>query len=466
MSDASNFQFDLFVIGAGSGGVRAARIASQLGARVAIAEDLYMGGTCVNVGCVPKKLFVYASHYKEDFEDAKNFGWNSQPADFDWLRLRDNKTAEIQRLNGIYNNILEGAGVTVIEGRGKLRDANTVEVGGKLYSAARILIATGGWPKQPSYPGAELTVNSNQFFYMESFPKSVIVEGGGYIAVEFAGILNGLGVATELVYRGPKILKHFDADIAQFAAQQISDKGIHLSLNTTIREIKQLDNKKLQVSLLHTDEQGKTVEKTVDVDAVVTAIGRDPKTSNLGLEDLGVELKRNGAIKVNDNFQTNIDSIYAVGDVIDRVALTPVALAEGMALARYLFAQQPINLDYKNIATAVFCQPNIATVGYTEEQARAEQIPVTIYRSEFRALKNTISGSTERTLMKLIVNSDNDRVIGAHMVGPEAGEIIQGIAIAISAGATKSQFDNTIGIHPTAAEEFVTMREPYIAPSA
>lgn len=459
MTSTSQFDYDLFVIGAGSGGVRASRIAAQLGAKVAVAEDLYLGGTCVNVGCVPKKLFVYGSHFSEDFEASRGFGWSFDNLSFNWQTLRDNKTREIERLNGVYDRLLGNAGAEIIRGRASLTGANSVEVNGTTYTAKHILIATGSWPRQPGYPGAEHTIDSNAFFYLENLPKKVIVEGGGYIAVEFAGILNSLGCETELVYRGPLFLRHFDDDIRSFIADQMQLKGVRLSFNTEIKAVEKNADGTLDVVLeARTDDTCAETRKTVD--AVITAIGRSPKTENIGLETVGIEQKVNGAIVVDDNFQTSVPGIYAVGDVIDRMQLTPVALAEGMALARHLFAGKPINMDYNHIPTAVFCQPNIGTVGYTEAHARELGYNLEIYQSRFKPMKHTLSGLEEQTLMKLLVDKDTRRVLGVHMVGPDAGEIIQGIAIAIKAGATKDDFDATIGIHPTAAEEFVTMREP------
>ncbi|SMF31586.1 NADPH-glutathione reductase [Alteromonadaceae bacterium Bs31] len=449
------FDYDLFVIGAGSGGVRASRIASQLGAKVAVAEDLYLGGTCVNVGCVPKKLFVYGSHFHEDFEAAKGFGWSFDNLKFNWETLRDNKTEEVERLNGIYDNILGNAGVEIIRGTARLIAENTIDVEGRTITAKNILIATGSWPRKPNYPGVEHTIDSNAFFYLEKLPKRVIVEGGGYIAVEFAGILNALGCDTELVYRGPLFLRNFDEDVRHFIAEQMQLKGVKLSFNTQIQSVAKQEDGSLQVSVGSAEQNEVRV-----VDSLITAIGREPKVQGLGLEALGIEQKQNGSIVVDDNFQTNVPGIFALGDVIGRMQLTPVALAEGMALARHLFNGQAINMDYENIATAVFCQPNIGTVGYTEARARELNYSLEIYKSSFKPMKHTISGIEEFTFMKLIVDKDSRKVLGVHMVGPDAGEIIQGIAIAIKAGATKEDFDSTIGIHPTAAEEFVTMREP------
>ncbi len=449
----SQYDYDLFVIGAGSGGVRAGRMAAALGVRVAIAEDRYLGGTCVNVGCVPKKLYVYASHFLEDFHDSANFGWQHQAAPkFHWPTLRDNKITEIKRLNGIYDSLLKNAGAELIDGRATVTGPHTVSINGKELSAERILVATGGWPFIPEFPGSEHAISSNEVFDLEKFPKHAVVVGGGYIAVEFAGIFNGLGANTELLYRGDLFLRGFDQDVREFVAEELTKKGITTRFNTNIARIDKTDNGQFEVQL----ESGESMV----TDLVLYATGRVPNTSNLGLETAGVELDGKGAIKVDENFQTNVPSIYALGDVINRVQLTPVALAEGMALVKHLYQGQQIALDYRQIPTAVFCQPNIGTVGLAEHEAREKYANIQIFRSSFKPLKHTISGSDERTLMKLIVDADSDKVVGVHMVGAEAGEIIQGIGIALRAGATKSCFDSTIGIHPTTAEEFVTMREP------
>lgn len=448
----SEFDYDLFVIGAGSGGVRAGRMAAAKGVKVAIAEDLYLGGTCVNVGCVPKKLYVYASHYAESFHEAEGFGLKAGNLTFDWPTLRDNKKSEIARLNGIYGNLLRNSGCDIIDGRARVTGANSVEVSGKTYTAERILVATGGWPFVPEFPGNEHVISSNEVFDLDRFPKRAIVVGGGYIAVEFAGIFAGLGAQTELIYRGDMILRGFDEEIRRFTAQEVAKKGVNLNLDTNIVKVEKLADGTLAAEL--------TDGRVLEADQILYATGRKPKTQGLGLEEAGVELSGSGAIVVNDHFQSRVPSIYAIGDVIDRVQLTPVALAEGMALVRHLYDGGSATVDYELIPTAVFCQPNIGTVGISEEQARERYANIAVYRSEFRALKHTVSGSDERTLMKMIVDTDSDRVVGVHMVGADAGEIIQGIAVALKAGATKAVFDSTIGIHPTAAEEFVTMREP------
>jgi len=448
----STYDYDLFVIGAGSGGVRAARMAASMGVRVAITEDKYLGGTCVNVGCVPKKLFVYASQFQEAFNDASGFGWSVGDTAFDWPTLRDRKNEEILRLNGIYRNLLVNSGCHLIEGRGSLIDDHTVEVDGQQYTAERILVATGGWPFIPDIPGKEHIISSNEVFYLEDFPKRAVVVGGGYIAVEFAGIFAGLGVDTHLIYRGDLFLRGFDRDLREFVAQEVEKKGVNLHFNNNIEAIEKQADGSLLLTLSDGSQQV--------TDCVLYATGRVPNVAGLGLEKLGIAQQKNGAIIVNDTFQTNVPSIYAIGDVIDRVQLTPVALAEGMALVRHLYQQGNAQVDYDLIPTAVFCQPNIGTVGLSEEQAREQGIDIDIYRSEFRAMKHTMSGNTERTLMKMIVDKVTDKVLGVHMVGPDAGEIIQGMGVALKAGATKAVFDATIGIHPTAAEEFVTMREP------
>lgn len=448
----SGYDYDLFVIGAGSGGVRAARMAATMGVKVGITEDRYLGGTCVNVGCVPKKLFVYASHYHEDFADAAGYGWQVPEAQFNWPTLRDRKNAEIERLNGIYRNLLVNSGCDLLNGRGRLVDPHTVAVGDKTYTAERILIATGGWPNVPDIPGKEHIITSNEVFYLEQFPKRAVVVGGGYIAVEFAGIFAGLGAKTDLIYRGDLFLRGFDRDIREFVAQEVAKKAVNLRFNNNIEAIKKQADGSYLLSL--------TDGSTLETDCVMYATGRVPNVQGLGLDALGIEQQKNGAIVVNDTFQTNVPSVYAVGDVTDKIQLTPVALAEGMALVRHLYKGGDGKVDYNLIPTAVFCQPNIGTVGLSEEQARKEGYAVDIYRSEFRAMKHTMSGRDERTLMKMVVDKATDKVLGVHMVGPDAGEIVQGLAVALKAGATKAVFDSTIGIHPTAAEEFVTMREP------
>ena len=445
------YDYDLYVIGAGSGGVRAARMSAGHGARVAVAESTWLGGTCVNVGCVPKKLFVYGSHFAEDFEDASRYGWSVAVNGFDWPTLRDNKTAEIKRLNGIYGNLLRGAGVEIHEGRARLADAHTIEMNGSVCTADKILIATGSWPSVPGFPGREHVITSNEAFYLPSFPERVVVVGGGYIAVEFAGIFAGLGASTRLLYRGPLFLRGFDGGIRQFVADELAHKQVELNFETTVQAIAQ-DGSDYALTL----NDGSVIH----ADLVMYATGRRPNTGDLGLEEAGVQLAESGAVAVADDYRTSARNIYAIGDVIDRLQLTPVAIAEGMCIANNLFTSRPKRtLSYTDVPTAVFCQPNIGTVGLTEEAARAQFGNVDVYESTFRPMKHTVSGRAERTLMKLVVNRADGRMIGVHMVGPDAGEIIQGMAVAIKAGATKAHFDATVGIHPTAAEEFVTMRE-------
>ena len=451
MSD--NQDFDLIVIGAGSGGVRLARMSAQKGARVAVVESRYLGGTCVNVGCVPKKLFVYGAHVQDDLQDAAGYGWQIPMDDvrFDWPTLVANKNAEIERLNGIYGRLLENAGVQIIRGTASLRDANTVVVGDQVYSAKHITVATGSWPVVPDVPGKECILTSNEMFYLPQLPRHAVVWGGGYIAVEFAGILAGLGVETTLLYRGDLFLRGFDDDIRRFTEQEMRKKGIDLRFNVTIESIEAQDAH-YQVHLSNGDR--------LETGLVMAATGRRALVDGLGLTNLGIELNASGHIVVDDHFQTSVPSITALGDVIGTPQLTPVALAQAMVLSRRLFGDGQGEMDYSAIATAVFCQPNIGTVGLTEEEAREAGHTLRIYRSEFRPMKYTLSGRDERCLMKLVVDDQTDKVLGAHMVGPDAGEITQGLAVAIKAGATKAQFDSTLGIHPTSAEEFVTMREP------
>ncbi|MFK7830085.1 MAG: glutathione-disulfide reductase [Congregibacter sp.] len=448
----SDMDFDLFVIGAGSGGVRAARMAAGFGARVAIAEDRYMGGTCVNVGCVPKKLYVYASEYGKGFDDARGFGWNTPEKQFDWATLRDNKKTEISRLNAIYRRLLDGVEAQVFDGRAHIIDGNTVAVDDTHYTASKILIATGGWPHVPEFPGREHATTSNEIFDLESFPERLLIVGGGYIAVEFAGIFNGLGSRVTQLYRGPLFLRGFDSDIRGHAVQEIRKSGVDLRMETNLTRIDRTQAG-LEVTLTDGD--------TVTVDAVLVATGRRPHLEGLGLENTQVALTSHGMIEVDKHFQTAEPSIFALGDVIGGMELTPVALAEGMSFARRQFGDLEKHVDYDFIPTAVFSQPNIGTVGFTESEARSEFGEITLYKSVFRPMKHTISGRDEKTFMKLIVDDATDRVVGVHMMGPDAGEIIQGIGIALKAGATKAIFDSTIGIHPTAAEEFVTMREPW-----
>jgi glutathione reductase (NADPH) len=448
----THFDYDLFVIGAGSGGVRAARMAAEFGARVAIAEDRYMGGTCVNVGCVPKKLYVYAAQFGKGFEDARGFGWQGTKPVFEWATLRDNKKTEISRLNDIYRDLLDGAGAQLIEGRASISGPHTVTVGETHYTAGKILIATGGWPHIPDFPGSEHAITSNEIFDLESFPKRVVIVGGGYIAVEFAGIFNGLGAATTQLYRGPLFLRGFDKDIRTHAAQEIANSGVDLRFEVSVESITR-EPDGLHLAL--------TDGSHIQADAVMYATGRRANLEGLGLENVGVVVSENGVIEVDTEFRTGESSIYALGDVTGGIDLTPVALAEGMAFARREFGDLERNVDYDFIPTAVFSQPTIGTVGFTEEEARARFENIQLFKSTFRPMKHTLSGRNEKSFMKIIVDTATDRVVGVHMMGPDAGEILQGVAIAMRAGATKAIFDTTIGIHPTTAEEFVTMRNPW-----
>lgn len=450
--DNDRYDYDLFVIGAGSGGVRAARMAAAQGARVAVAEERYLGGTCVNVGCVPKKLFVYAAECRRAFRDAAGFGWAVPSASFDWPTLRDNKTREIERLNGVYGKLLDDAGVTRIDGTASLVGPQAVQVNGREFTARHILIATGGWPFIPEFPGSEHAISSNEVFYLDHFPQRVLVVGGGYIAVEFAGIFCGLGAETHLSYRGPLFLKSFDGDLRSALARQMTEQGVSLHFDTNVEAIVKNGDGSLRVTL----DDGRQLE----LDAVMFATGRNPNTAELGLEHTAVELADNGAIRVDERFRTAEPSIYALGDVIDRLQLTPVAIGEAMVLVDNLFNGGDSRMDYDNIPTAVFSQPAIGTVGLSEEQARERGYTVRIYRTEFRPMKQTLAGGADRMLMKLVVDDASDRVLGCHMLGEGAGEIIQGLAVALKVGATKADFDRTVGIHPTAAEEFVTMRNP------
>lgn len=447
----TDYDVDLFVIGAGSGGVRAARMAAGLGVKVAIAENRHFGGTCVNVGCVPKKLFVYASHFRDDFAAAQGFGWSIADPQFNWSQLLAQKNREIDRLQGVYQDLLNNSGVLVIKGPARLVDAHTVAVGEQVYRCERILIATGGRPWVPAIPGREWIATSNEMFALDKLPERLLIVGGGYIAVEFAGIMHGLGVKTTLCYRGNQLLRGFDDDIRAFAVQEMRKKGIDIRLNTQISGIEKTDQG-LSARTGH--------EQSITADLILYATGRKPNTADLGLESLGVALDVNGAIKVNQHYQTNIPSIYALGDVTNRFNLTPVATAEAMALVNRLYTDQATPVDYDNIPTAVFSRPNIGTVGLTEAEAGKRHPEIDIYKSVFTPMKHTLSGLGEKSLMKMVVDRGSGKVLGVHMVGADAGEIIQGMAIAIRAGATKATFDSTIGIHPTAAEEFVTMRKP------
>ncbi|MGH8536740.1 MAG: glutathione-disulfide reductase [Gammaproteobacteria bacterium] len=445
----SGYDLDLFVIGAGSGGIRAARTAAELGARVAIAEPRHLGGTCVNLGCVPKKFLVYGSHYRDDLSEAPAYGWSVREPAFDWGRLIANKDAQTARLRQHYERLLRAAGVTIIHGRAQLVDAHTVAVDESRYSVRFILIATGSRPMRPDIPGPELTVSSDEAFSLPHFPKRVVIVGGGYIAVEFAGIFNGMGAHTTLIHRGPLFLRGFDDDARGFLAEQMQKKGVEFRFDIEVRALTRIPGGS-RVSL--------STGEDLEADLVMYAIGRVPQINGLGLDALGIAKTERGAIVVNDEYRSSVPSVYAIGDVIDRVRLTPLAIAEGMAVSRCLFGNAAHGVDYDNIPTAVFSQPELATVGLTEVSARARFDQIKVYKARFTPLKYTLSGRDEWAFVKLIVAAPSDRVAGAHMVGPEAAEVIQGIAIALKAGATKAMFDATLGIHPTLAEEFVTLR--------
>ncbi len=444
----AEYDYDLFVVGAGSGGVRAARVASELGARVAIAEESRLGGTCVNVGCVPKKLFVYGSHFAYDLADARGYGWTTDGS-FDWKTLRENKDREIARLNGIYRGLLERAGVDLLQGRARLLGPHSVEIAGKTRTADRILIATGGLPILPDIPGREHAVTSNAIFTLEELPKRAMVVGAGYIALELGSVLRALGVDVTIVHRGEEILRGFDRDLRCHLHDELEVKGVRVLLNTQVVSIERAGE--------HVEAQLDSGQR-IETDFPLFAIGRTPNTQGLGLEEVGVELGRRAGIVVDDSFTTSVPSIHAVGDVIDHVQLTPVAIGEAMQFAHQFYGSGEHRIDYRDIPTAVFCQPELATVGLTEAEAWHRCQDVRVYKSVFTPLKLSLSGRKEHTIVKLVVDAADDRVVGCHMAGHNAAEIIQGLAVAMKAGARKAEFDATIGIHPTSAEEFVTLR--------
>ncbi|WP_107314349.1 glutathione-disulfide reductase [Burkholderia metallica] len=447
-----DFDYDLFVIGAGSGGVRLARMSASYGARVGIAEEEQIGGTCVLRGCIPKKLLVYASHYPHEVEDAKGFGWTFGAGTLDWPALIAAKDREINRLSDIYINLLRQSGVDMHAGRATLVDAHTVAIGERRFRARHIAIATGSRPSLPPRPGIEHAITSREALSLAALPTRIAVVGGGYIAVEFAGIFNGFGSHVDLFYRGEKILRGFDDDVRQFLTDEMTKQGVAIHARAVIESIERADDGTLSVRVGDA--------RHGPYDAVLYATGRVPNVDGIGLEQAGVLLDARGAIAVDAYSATSVPSIHAIGDVTSRPQLTPVATRDGALLARTLFGGSRVAADHEYVPSAVFSQPEVATVGLTEASARdLYDGDVDIYRTSFKALRHTLSGRDERTLMKLVVARDSQRVVGAHMVGRDAGEIIQGIAIAIRAGATKAQFDDTIGIHPTAAEEFVTMRQ-------
>jgi len=446
------YDFDLITIGGGSGGVRASRVAAQHGARVAIAEERYLGGTCVNVGCIPKKLFVYASEFSEAFADAAGFGWTVGERSFNWRKLIENKNREIARLNGVYEKLLVDSGVRIIRARAVLADAHTAIVGGERCTARYILIATGGWPITPEIPGRDLAITSNEAFFLPQFPARAIVVGGGYIGVEFAGIFHGLGAHVTLIHRGAKILRGFDRDLRDTLAVEMGKRGIDTRLNCEVERIDKLA-RGIRVVL----NSGAPLE----ADLILFATGRTPNTRGIGLEQAGVELDRDGAVVVDSYSCSSVPGIYAVGDCTNRMQLTPGAIGEGQAVAETLFGNRPRAPIYENVPTAIFSQPNVGTVGLTETEALERYPTIDVYKSTFRPLMATLSGRDEHVFMKLVVDRVTQRVLGCHMVGAHAGEIIQGMAVALNCGATKAQFDATVGIHPTAAEELVTMRNKY-----
>lgn len=455
----TEYDYDLFTIGAGSGGVRASRLASIYGARVGIAEEYRVGGTCVIRGCVPKKFFVYASEYGHGFDDAKGYGWSADNVSFDWSTLIENKDNEIDRLNGIYIRNMKNAGVEIFQSRATVKDEHTVylEAEDRCVTAEKILIATGGTPwVDDTVPGHELGITSNEAFHLEKLPKHVVIAGGGYIALEFACIFKGLGCDVCVVYRGEDVLRHFDTDISVQVHSELKRQGIRVITQTVFKEIEDLGEGNKRVHLSNGNH--------LDTDLVFWAVGRKPSTTGLGLENAGVKMKDNGAVIVDDYSQTSCPSIYAVGDVTNRVELTPVAIREGAAFAESCFNNNKMKMDYRDIPKAVFTQPPVGTVGYAEHEARKEFKNVDIYKTDFRAMKNMLTGSEERVLMKLVVDGDTDRVLGCHIVGADAGEMIQCVAIAVKAGVTKQQFDETCALHPTIAEELVTMREKFKPP--
>ncbi len=452
------YDYDLFVIGGGSGGVRSARLAAGLGVRTAIAEEYRFGGTCVVRGCVPKKLFVYASEFGHAIDDARAYGWTVGEKRFDWKTLIANKDAEIARISKVYSNGVEAAGGTVIQSRAEVVDPHTIKIVSedRAVTAERILIATGGHPYVPDIPGKELVFTSNEAFHLEELPKKIVIVGAGYIAIEFAGIFHGLGVEVELLYRGGEILRGFDHDLRERLTDIMKEQGIAITLHTAPLAIE-----KMRDGLMVVTNRG----ARITCDAVMFATGRRPNTVGLGLQKLGVQCGWNGRIMVNDYYQSSVPSIYAVGDVTDRVNLTPVAIRDGIAFIEGVYKKNPNPVDLAYLPTAVFSQPEIGAVGYTEESAREMFRKVDIYKTSFRPLKNTLTGRPERVLMKLVVDAETDKVIGAHILGPDAAEIIQALAIAVKMGARKADFDSTIALHPTLAEELVTMREKWSSPA-
>jgi glutathione reductase (NADPH) len=447
----SKFDYDLFVIGAGSGGVRAARVSSAHGARVAIAEEYRVGGTCVIRGCVPKKLLVYGAHFAEDLHDARRFGWNVPECDFDWKTLRDNVLGEVDRLEGIYGETLANHNVELIRERAVIAGTNTVRLAsGREVTSEKILIATGGWPVRLDFPGADHAITSNEVFHLDALPKRVMIAGGGYIANEFAGIFNSFGAKVTIVNRGDQILRGYDTQIRDRLLQISMTKGIEFKFHAPFETIEKLPDGSLSVTL-----KG---QEPMIVDQVLFAVGRAPNVAGLGLSELGVAQADNGAVKVDADNRSSVRSIFAVGDVTDRIQLTPVAIREGQAFADTFFGNKPTQVDYANVPTAVFSHPPIAAVGMTEAEARNRLGTVRTYTSDFRPMKNVLAGRNERALYKMVVDASNDVVVGLHMIGPDSAEILQAAAVAVKAGLTKAQFDATVALHPTMSEELVLMK--------
>ncbi len=454
------YDFDLFIIGGGSGGVRAARMAGRTGAKVGLAEVGALGGTCVNVGCIPKKLYSYAAGYAEAFEEAAGYGWKLDKPELDWPKLKQRRASEISRLNSIYQGLLDGANVTSMPGYAKLVDAHSVSVelnsnpgAFQTFTAKNILIAVGGRPSVPHVPGAEHVVTSDDMFDLDPFPKRLVIVGGGYIACEFASIFNGLGSTVTLIPRGKKLLTAFDEDASAFVTAEMKKAGIETRMECTVTGITLADDGKTKHVALSSGD-------VIEADTVLYATGRSPNTKDIGLDKAEVTVDAKGAVVVNDSYETSVPHIFAVGDVSTSIQLTPVALAEAMVVVDRLFGEGKRDMSYEYVPTAVFTHPNMGVVGYTEKDAKEKFGEITVFQTDFKPLRHTLSGSHERTFIKMIVEKKTDRVVGLHMVGADAGEIIQGMGIAMKAGATKAIFDATIGIHPTVAEEFVTLREP------
>jgi len=450
------YDFDLVTIGAGSGGVASSRRAGGYGARVAICEELRVGGTCVLRGCIPKKLLVYGAQFADAFADAEGFGWTVPPADFDWPKLIAAKDKEISRLSQIYINMLNNAGVEIIDGHAALVDPHTVEIAGRRCTAENVLVATGSWPETPDIPGIEHVISSNEALDLEAMPRRIVIVGGGYIAVEFAGIFNGFGSEVIELIRRPELLFGFDDDVRVALGEEMRRRGVDVRGRTQVARIDKATSGYVVTT---------TVGDKIATDLVMYATGRRPNTKRMGLAEVGVRINEAGAVIVDEWQRSSVPNIYAVGDVTDRINLTPVAIAEGRAIAETLFNDNPTKMDHANVPSAVFSQPPIGAVGLTEERAVREYGEVDVYMARFKPMKNTLSGREERTLMKLVVDARSDRVLGCHMLGPDAPEIIQGLAVAVKCGATKRQLDQTVGIHPSAAEEFVTMREKTVRPT-